>query len=317
MAPRSITVPLTLDAVLGALRAHAGDPIAESAVQNGVRIQMTSEGEAVRLNVYPGKTGACKVVFDRPESAGADRVMQALGGVASVPGKGKAAAVEIAPVLEDADCWLGSDESGKGDYFGPLVTVAVALRAEQWPVLRELGVRDSKSLGDTRIGELARTITGAFPCKVVTIMPTRYNELIESMRSVNRVLAWAHARAIEDVVDQAPEATAAVADQFGDASLIERALMTKGRALRLVQMPRAEADPAVAAASIVARAEFVRRLAWLGREAGVGLPKGAGSGVDQAGRAYVARHGADALRTVAKVHFKNTQRVLGGGGTPR
>ena len=185
---------------------------------------------------------------------------------------------------------------------------------EQWPVLRELGVRDSKALGDARIGELARSLVEAFPCKVVTILPARYNELIETMGSVNRVLAWAHARAIEDVVEKVPEASAAVADQFGDASLIERALMTRGRTLRLVQMHRAERDPAVAAASIVARAEFVRRLKSLERQGGVPLPKGAGSAVDQAGRAYVARHGADALRTVAKMHFKNTQRVLGASG---
>src|SRR5205814_473813 len=110
--------------------------------------------------------------------------------------------------------------------------------------------------------------------------------------SVNRLLAWAHARAIENVIERAPDATAAVADQFGDESLIRNALFARGREVRLVQMHRAESDPAVAAASILARAEFLRRLERLARVAGTKLPKGASSQVEAAARAVVASRGA-------------------------
>ncbi|HZP58099.1 MAG TPA: ribonuclease HIII, partial [Dehalococcoidia bacterium] len=119
------------------------------------------------------------------------------------------------------------------------------------------------------------------------------------------------ARAIEEVLARAPEAEAVVADQFGDESLIRDALKTRGRTVRLVQMHRAERDPAVAAASILARAEFLRRLDALGRQAGLRLPKGASSAVDAAARALVASRGEDALRAVAKLHFRTTGKARG------
>ncbi len=213
-------------------------------------------------------------------------------------------------MLADAACWIGSDESGKGDYFGPLVVAAVAATAESWRVLETLGVQDSKNLSDARSAALADEIRGAFASEVIVIMPKRYNELWASMGSVNRLLAWAHARAIENVAEKAPDAVAAVADQFGDESLIRKALFDRGRELKLVQMPRAERDPAVAAASILARAEFLRRLAQLGERAGTRLPKGASAAVENAARALVAGHGPAILDEVAKKHFRTTGRVL-------
>jgi ribonuclease HIII len=242
----------------------------------------------------------------------ADDIAALLDSRPSAPGKPKTAGSAIAPVFDGVSEWVGSDESGKGDYFGPLVAAAVAVTSENWRVLETLGVRDSKGLTDAVMTSLARDIRAAFPHEVVTILPPRYNELWRKLGSVNRLLAWAHARAIENVLERAPEATAAVADQFGDRTLIERALFERGRAIELVQMPRAERDPAVAAASILARAEFVRRLDLLGRSAGVRLPKGASAAVDAVARALVAQRGPDALDAFAKRHFKTTQRVLGG-----
>ncbi|MBI5287746.1 MAG: ribonuclease HIII [Chloroflexi bacterium] len=270
---------------------------------------MTLPSGPVNLNVYPSKGGVTKVVFDRPDAPEADAIALLLGGAPSVPGSKKAPVTAVEPVLADDGCWIGSDESGKGDYFGPLVVAAVALTAENWRVLEELGVRDSKALTDAKATALAAEIRGGFPNEVIVIMPTRYNELWDKMGSVNRVLAWAHARAIENVSERAPAAVAAVADQFGDESLIRDALFRKGRELRLVQMPRAERDPAVAAASILARAEFLRRLDQLGAKAGVRLPKGASSQVDAVARTLIASRGREALGEFAKLHFKNTMRV--------
>ena len=308
MAAKSITVRRDAADAIAAIAGLAAD-LTQTPLQNGIRLTAVVEGERLALNVYPSKGGGCKVVFDRPETPAADATAALLEGRPSEI-KRKAADAALSPALTGIACWIGSDESGKGDYFGPLVTAAVAVTAEQVAVLATLGVQDSKHLTDARVSALAADIAPAFPHEVVTIMPPRYNELWESMGSVNRVLAWAHARAIEEVASRVPGATAAVADQFGDEALIRDALFKRGRELRLEQMPRAERDPAVAAASILARAEFLRRLDRLGREYGARLPKGASAAVEAAARALVSKHSPDILSRVAKRHFKTTQRVL-------
>jgi len=279
-------------------------------LQNGSRLRLQLAGAPFALNVYPSNAGGCKVVFDQPESPHADAIAALLDARASDVKSAKAAGRGIEPVLEDVACWVGSDESGKGDYFGPLVVAAVAVTRDNWRVLEELGVQDSKNLSDARITGLAGQLREAFTHEVVAIMPRRYNELWAKMGSVNRVLAWAHARAIENVAGRTPDAAAAVADQFGDEALIRNALFERGRALRLVQMPRAERDPAVAAASVLARAEFVRRIDQLSAGAGMRLPKGASAAVENAARALVAARGPAALDEYVKKHFRTTGRVL-------
>jgi ribonuclease HIII len=311
MAAKSVTFRGEAPAAIEMLRAFAaerGASLDATALQNGTRLRFGPPVSA-SLNVYPSKGGVAKVVFDQPDAPVADEIAALLGATPSVVGSAKSAGAALAPVT-DAAAWVGSDESGKGDYFGPLVVAAVAVDRASWRVLETLGVQDSKLLSDARAASLARAIRDAAPHEVVTIMPPRYNQLWKEFGNVNRMLAWAHARAIEEVLARAPSATAAVADQFGDESLIRRALFDRGREVQLVQMPRAERDPAVAAASILARAEFLRRLDQLSRSAGVRLPKGASSAVDAVARALVQSRGRAVLTELAKEHFKTTQRVV-------
>lgn len=206
---------------------------------------------------------------------------------------------------------LGTDESGKGDFFGPLVIAAFFCPEGQEQVLAQLGVRDSKTLSDRKASDLAATLRTGYPCSVVAIGPEKYNELYGRLRNLNKLLAWGHARAIENVLERI-DARRVVTDQFGDERFVRQALLTRGRTVELEQRPRAEADPAVAAASILARAEFLRRLAALSAEWGLELRKGAGPPVEAAASAFVSRHGAEALGRVAKLHFKTTARVLAG-----
>lgn len=208
---------------------------------------------------------------------------------------------------------IGSDESGKGDYFGPLVVGAVYLPDGQESVLRELGVKDSKRTSDNRCRELAEVIRRGYKHAVVAIGPERYNELYAKFRNLNRLLAWAHARAIENILAEVP-CRLAITDQFGDKRYVLDALMEKGRTIELVQKPRAEEDLAVAAASILARAEFLKRLHFLSKEMGLDLPKGASSMVEEAGIRLVKLHGSAILDRAAKTHFKTTERVLSGAG---
>ncbi len=205
---------------------------------------------------------------------------------------------------------IGTDESGKGDYFGPLVVAAVLVRGgEDEGFLAKLGVRDSKKLSDRRVAEQAAAITQTLPHAHVTIGPAKYNDLYDRMGNLNRILAWAHARALENVLAKFPDVTRAVTDKFGDDAFVARALMERGRRLQLVQKVRAEEDPAVAAASVVARAEFLRRLGVLSAQAGVALPKGASAAVEDAARNVARARGRGYLRTVAKIHFKTTSRL--------
>lgn len=206
---------------------------------------------------------------------------------------------------------IGMDESGKGDYFGPLVIAAVFVDATTESELRLMEVRDSKKISDGRILELAPDIRTICPHSVVAIGPQRYNELYRKIKNLNRLLAWGHARALENLLERV-DCELAIADQFGDERLILNALQEKGKRIRLEQRPKAESDLAVAAASIVARAEFLLRLKRLSDEVGTTLPKGASPAVELAARMIVNKHGQERLGSVAKLHFKTTQVVLAG-----
>lgn len=205
---------------------------------------------------------------------------------------------------------IGIDESGKGDYFGPLVIAAVFVDATTQGELALMNVRDSKKISDGRILEMAPDIRTICPHSIIAIGPQRYNELYRKIRNLNRLLAWGHAKALETLLDRV-SCGHAIADQFGDEQLILNALQEKGRTIVLEQRHKAESDLAVAAASILARAEFLLRLKRLSDEIGTVLPKGASPAVELAGRMIVKKHGEERLGSVAKLHFKTTQAVLG------
>lgn len=206
---------------------------------------------------------------------------------------------------------IGIDESGKGDYFGPLVIAAVFVDATTQGELALMGVRDSKKISDGRILEMAPDIRAICPHSLIAIGPPKYNELYAKIKNLNRLLAWGHAKALENLLGRV-SCERAISDQFGDTQLILNALQEKGRKIVLEQRTKAESDLAVAAASIVARAEFLMRLKRLSDEVGTSLPKGASPAVELAAKMVVKKHGQERLSTVAKLHFKTTKAVLGG-----
>ena len=216
--------------------------------------------------------------------------------------------------IAESDSWIGIDESGKGDYFGPLVIAGVYVTDKISQRLLNLGVRDSKRISDSRIQTLHQDILALTKSSVVAIGPQRYNELYEKMRNLNRLLAWGHARALENLLTQV-KCSRALADQFGDEGLIKRALMDKGKTIVLEQRHRAEEDVAVAAASIVARAEFLSRLKRLSSEYKVNLPKGASTEVQRAIQAIAKQYPSlkdreEILKKVAKWHFRTTKQAM-------
>jgi len=209
---------------------------------------------------------------------------------------------------------IGTDEVGKGDYFGPLIVAGVLATAEAAVELERIGVKDSKLLSDTTVANKAsqiRSILGPKCYRIVPVPPVKYNVLIRKMRNVNRLLGWAHARAIEDLLAGDEGCDLAVADQFGDPAYIRDSLMARGRRIELRQTPKAERDVAVAAASILARDTFLRKLEELSEAYGVRFPKGASS-VIEFGKILVDEHGTQVLTNVAKLHFATTEKITGG-----
>jgi ribonuclease HIII len=204
---------------------------------------------------------------------------------------------------------IGVDESGKGDFFGPLVTAACYVGPEHYAVLEE--VQDSKKLTDKKAIRLAAEIKQFCPHEVIVIGPERYNELYKEIKNLNRLLEWCHAQAISGLAARQPSKVA-ISDQFAKNTSGLRAKLDKRGCedMKLISRVRAEADLAVAAASVLARAEFLHQLKRLGDIQGMELPKGAGPQVITAGRNLVRINGEDALRQTAKLHFKTTQKVL-------
>jgi ribonuclease HIII len=210
---------------------------------------------------------------------------------------------------------IGTDESGKGDYFGPLVSAGVYVDEQTAKDLMAYGVKDSKELSDSKNSELAHKV--AKICKgrfaIIEISPEKYNDLYEQLKrekkNLNTLLAWGHAKAIEEILSKV-DCKVAIADQFADESFILGKLQEKGKKIELIQMHKAEQNIAVAAASILARARFLEKLSKLSNEYKIDLPKGASQTVIENAKKVVDMYGEETLRKVAKLHFKTTTAVV-------
>ena len=215
---------------------------------------------------------------------------------------------------------IGVDESGKGDFFGPLVIAGVYVDATAARHLREAGAVDSKRItSDQKIEQVAQAIRAVpgIRYEVVQINPERYNALYEKFGNLNRLLAWGHAKVIELLLERVPGCPRALSDQFANPAVLQRALQAKGREIELVQRTKAESDPAVAAASVLAREKFVHWLRDCGNQLGIPLPKGVSPQVKDSARRLVQTRGEGILTQVAKVHFKTTAEVLPNALSPQ
>ena len=209
---------------------------------------------------------------------------------------------------------FGIDESGKGDFFGPLVIAGVYVDREIARRLLSLGVTDSKKIGsDIRIRQLADEIdhTPGLAANIVLIGPEKYNLLYEKFANLNDLLAWGHARVIENLLLQKPDCKRSLSDKFANERVIQRALLKQAREIQIDQQTKAESDIAVAAASILARDKFVRWMDARGKTLGIALPKGVSAAVKTAARAVVEKEGRETLRAIAKMHFRTSAEVLG------
>ena len=218
----------------------------------------------------------------------------------------------ICPVETSANSnyekYIGTDESGKGDFFGPLVIAGVQVCENNKKKFIDLGIKDSKKLDDKKIKQLAAIIKANSIHSVIVITPQKYNELYYKFNNLNKLLAWGHARAIENILEKS-DCNYALADKFGDESLIKNALLNKGKQIILNQMVRAESDIAVAAASVLARAEFVKRMEEMSLKYELNFSKGASDKVINEAIKFTDKYSKERLNEVAKIHFKTMKNI--------
>ena len=207
---------------------------------------------------------------------------------------------------------FGVDESGKGDFFGPLVIAGVYVDREIARRLLDAGVQDSKRIGsDARIRALVQIIrrTANGLIETVLIGPQKYNELYHKFGNLNKLLGWGHARVIENLLKKKPDCPRALSDQFADAHVVEQSLLRHGRKIDIEQRTKAESDIAVAAASILAREAFISWLERRGKELGLRLERGTSANVKETAKKLVEMKGPSVLRDVAKIHFRTAHEV--------
>lgn len=204
---------------------------------------------------------------------------------------------------------VGVDESGKGDFFGPLVVAAFLADDGRADDLVAMGVRDGKLIADKKILQIDELLRAEFPHEILVVEPSDYNSRYALIKNLNKLLAEGHAEVIDRLLSR-EKADLAISDKFGKPELVEQALAARGQEVPLRQIVRGERFVQVAAASILARAAFIREMQKLSELYGITIPKGAAAQVDEAGRVIVRKHGIETLPKLAKMHFKNYHRVV-------
>lgn len=278
---------------------------AEKKINYGYQYTVKLAEAKLTLNIYNGKKGL-NVVYSG-DSALAERAAALLEGR-------KAQAAAPATFVTDG-LWAGSDESGKGDFFGSLVVAAVVVDNTTADRLRAAGVKDCKLLTDKKILELEDIIKASVvDYSVLELKPRVYNLRYEQVAAqggkLNQLLGYGHVAALSKVLEKHEDCHSALIDQFTTSMVNIRALKQRFPQCDVRQQPKAESNLAVAAASVLARAQFLHTMAALAAEAGVQeLPKGGGAQATACARELAAKYGKEALRNYVKLHFANYQRV--------
>lgn len=273
-------------------------------VRNEYSYQVTiSEGkEKINLHVFFGKKGN-KIVLQGNKEL---RLFKELHNLVF----GEKLFVDEKQIDEPGYPYIGTDESGKGDYFGPLVVAGVYLDEESRKILRSLGIRDSKELSDFQILQIATEIKKQnLVYDTVLISPEKYNQLYAKMRNLNRLMGWAHARVIENLLDKC-DAKEVISDKFGNEKIILDALLEKGRKINLIQSTKAERFTAVAAASILARESVIKWFTIQSKKYKLKLQKGSSSEVEKKAKLILEKFGENELNKLVKLHFKNSKNVF-------
>ncbi len=265
-------------------------------------IEVLKHSENVKILVYFGKKGIKTVIQGNSEQEIYNNVKELIFG--------KELFDNIDTSVEEPNQYIGIDESGKGDYFGPLIVAGVFVNERTKKLLKDLDVRDSKELNDKLIKVISKKIKIALgeSFDVVSIFPEKYNLLYDKFGNLNRLLAWAHSRVLENLILKT-DAKEAISDKFGNEKLIQNSLMEKGRQVILHQYHKAERYTAVAAASILAREKVIDWFHQKNKEFGFPLPKGASTNVNETASVLKHKLTKEEFNKLVKLHFKNSKLI--------
>ncbi|PCJ54550.1 MAG: ribonuclease HIII [Planctomycetota bacterium] len=263
-----------------------------------------ARGEGVVVSLY--KSGKLVV-----QGKGAEAWhTQYLGAKETAPSKKQTSASREPSGFPPAANSIGSDEAGKGDTFGPLVVAAVAIAKDKVELLQSSKVADSKTIDDHRIRILGPWIRENFDFEIRCLMPLKYNQEWQSAGSnVNTLLTQLHSDCL-GVLHERSGYQSMVVDRFSPSCPVSKQIHAVAPTVSVVEVPRAEAHLAVAAASVLAREQFLIGMEELSAEWAMDIPRGSGSPVPPAMREFLQLHGVEEMRRVAKVHFKNVQSFL-------
>lgn len=267
-------------------------------------IIVNNKAEQLKVLVYFGKKGVKTVIQGNNET----NLFREVN--VTVFGKNLSVDKSIND-FDFSDEYIGTDESGKGDYFGPLVIAAVYINNRTKIQLEKIGVKDSKLLSDNSIKNLETSIKKIIGdnFSIIQINPEKYNQLYESLNNLNKIMGWAHAKAIETLM-QRTKSVNVISDKFGNEKLIKDELMQKNINANLYQTTKGERFTAVAAASILARAKVIDWFTKQSKENGFEIPKGAGEKVNQIADKILQKNNKEYLLKMIKFHFKNSQNIF-------
>jgi len=264
-------------------------------------LDVLSGNEKVKVLVYFGKKGV-KIVFQGNTKSVLSQEVEEIS-------TGKMAFDFPKEQFNEPEEYIGSDETGKGDVFGPLVTCAFYVNKELAEKLRKFGVRDSKDLSENQIIKIAVQIKklGEDNYEIISINPQRYNELYKKFNNINMLLNWSHSKAIENLLEKKPAKTI-ITDKFRKKDLIFSNNFDNSN-YNIVQETKAEKYIAVAAASILARDKQLRWFAYQ-KKNGFALKRGASEEVKNDVKNLIKNNGREIIKQFAKEHFKTVKNLL-------
>lgn len=298
---RSVALQL-LQSLIPGLRSEGFEAAEPSGKQYHWESQISSGSDQLKLQVYYGKKGIKTVIQGKTNTLLYQKVQEAVSGKSSN---------EKTEDIEEPDYYIGSDESGKGDYFGPLVTAAVFTTPQIRKSLQKVGIRDSKQISDATIMDYYRKIvqTPGVTFSYRVVIPSLYNQLYKTCQNLNLMLTKLHIETIQDQI-VASKCQVAILDQYGNAEKTAReAKSIPG--LRLIQTTNAERFTGVAAASVVARKHFLDWMHSFGQRLSHPIPKGAGGDADDFAKLIYSKYGSEVLIKMVKLHFKNSEKWSG------
>lgn len=277
----------------------------EKPINYGIQLKLEKKGESIPLSIYYSKKkGISQVAGGSPKN----RIRTDLEKLINQPSQ------QEIKLEHNWQNWLGTDESGKGDFFGPLIAAGFYGQRKILPYLQQIGVMDSKKLNDTQIDKIARQLYASYfdNIKVITLIPETYNlrymEMKKRGRNLNDLLAWMHARIIVDL-HQKYQPQGIIIDKFTTDGRM-RASLQQMKNISFINKTKAEEDLFVAAASIIARFHFRNWFHKTEKITGCKIPRGAGSLVDQAAAQMVKNIGLKDMNKFVKVHFSNYNKLI-------